>query len=272
MPDETASLPATESTAPGSPASAAASAQATQPSTAPAQQTDYTFDPADLNDPTWGPKLKAVHEWGRKGHGKVGEYEGKVRNYESQVAYAKNLISTPAIAERVVAHLKANGQPVPPALAAIAAKASGTGTEEEPDKLTLLERQVAELQSRLATEGAERDAILRLGKGNLDEGNKLYNERHPKLMAIMDRMNKADPKDILEFAMYVHDLEARTGSPAASPPPAPSDGSAATDLGRGAAAPAPASAGPMTPDKLAQLAGFANERDWQRAMLLEQDA
>src|SRR5687768_12944352 len=83
MTDDTAQVPATESPTPGAPAPRPASATA-PPSPTSAQTTDYTFGPAHHTDPVWGPNLKGVHEWGRKGHGKVGELESKTRTYEQQ--------------------------------------------------------------------------------------------------------------------------------------------------------------------------------------------
>jgi hypothetical protein len=268
MPDDTAQVPATESTAPGTPAPSPAAA-ASQPPLSSPQTTDYTFDPADLADPTWGPKLKAVHEWGRKGHGKIGEYESKVRSYESQVSYARKLLSDPDEAKRVYDHLKANKQPIPALLAKALERAEQAGAEEEPDKLTLLEKQVEDLKAALASDNAERDAILRLGKGNLDEGRKLYSERHPKLMEIMDRMSKSDPQSLLAFAMHVHDLENGAASRAATQPPDTNAGTATTDLGRGSAS-TPQAPAQHSADSVAQSLGYANARAWELANVVSE--
>lgn len=269
MPDDTAQVPATESTAPGTPAPSPAT-QTSQPSPSSPQSSDYTFDPADLADPTWGPKLKAVHEWGRKGHGKIGEYESKVKAYETQVGYARRLLQDPSEAECAYKQLKANKQPIPALLAKAYEAAVESGAVEEPDELTLLKQEVADLKSQRALENAERDTILRLGKGNPDEGRKLYSERHPKLMAIMDRMGKSDPQSLLDFAMYVHGLEEASASRAATQPPAQPDGTAATDLGRGTAS-APAaqmkSDSKEFKDYLAQQAGYPNAHAWELAQV-----
>ena len=266
MPDDTAQVASTESTAQTTAAPSPAS-QTSQPSPSSPQDNEYRFDPADLADPVWGPKLKAVHEWGRKGHGKVGEYEGKVKTYETQVQYARRLLQDPDEAKSAYEHLKANKQPIPPLLAKAYAAAQEAGAVEEPDELTLLKTKLADLEGRLSVESAERDTILRLGKGNLDEGRKLYSERHPKLMSIMDRMSKSDPQSLLETAMHFLELEERA-SGAATQPPA-SNGTAATDLGRGTATNAPPPAA-HTADAVAQSLGYANARAWELAQVTDQ--
>lgn len=269
MPDDTAQVPATESPAPGTPAPSPATATS-QPSPSSPQANDYTLDPNDLADPTWGPKLKAIHEWGRKGHGKIGEYESKVRTYEQQVSYARKLLSDPDEAKRVYDHLKANKQPIPALLAKALERAEQAGADEPEDELTLLKRQVEELKGQLATDNAERDAILRLGKGNLDEGRKLYSERHPKLMEIMDRMSKSDPQSLLAFAMHVHELEERAASRAATnQPPDTNAGTANSDLGRGTAA-APPAPDKHDADSVARSLGYANARAWELANVVSE--
>lgn len=243
---------------------------------APAQATSQdTIGSADLEHPVYGPKLRAIQERERKAHGKIGEYEGKAKQYEAQIGYARALIQEPSIAERVVAHLTATGQTVPPQLAAIAAKAKDAPPVEEPDEITQLKAKVDELSHRVNTGNAERDAMLRLGKGNLDEGKKLYTERVPRLMEIMKRMAASDTGALMEFAMHVDEME-QSAARAASPPPATNPqaaptGTARADLGRGTAASPPAGEedGILTPDAWAKIAGYGSERELARALEME---
>ena len=269
MPDDTAKVPATESPAPGTSAPSPA-VSASPPSPSSPQTNEYTLDPVDLADPTWGPKLKALHDWGRKGHGKIGEYESKVRTYESQVSYARKLLSDPDEAKRVYDHLKANKQPIPALLAKALERAEQAGADDEPDELTLLKKQVEDLKGQVSTDNAVRDQWLRLGKGNLEEGQRIYSERHPRLMATMDRMGKSDHASLMEFAMRHLELEDAAASRAATnQPPDTNAGTANSDLGRGTAATPPAPA-THSADSVAQSLGYANARAWELANVVSE--
>ena len=265
-PAETAATPAPETPA----------VQTSTPAPAPAQPAHDTINPADLDHPEWGPKLRTLQDRERKAHGKIGEYEGKVRTYEQQIQYARTLIAQPAVAERVVAYLKSTGQSVPPQLAEIAAKAKEPPEGEEPSEIEQLKAQLAELRKQVSVDSASHAQIMEMGNGDFLKGRQLYHEALPELHAILGEMGQAD--DRMQLALAQEILRARK-SRAAPPPPAvpvqtPPSGTATPDMGRGTArqTPAPQNGEAFGLQDWLKAAGFKDELEYAAAQRSEGEA
>ena len=186
---------------------------------------------------------------------------------QASLAYARNIFSTPAGAALLVERLKAEGKSIPPELAKIANGANAP--PDDPDDIdTRINSAVAKSREEWRIEQEKERLAESLGQGDRVKGRALLGERYNDYLNVMDEITKADMPRLLQLASELHSLRAGRSAP---PPPAPepSSGTAATDLGRGTASPAPVATGPLTPDAYARAAGFANARDFERAMLVE---
>lgn len=256
------------------PATTTPAASPQNPAPQATQATTQTPDPggitdADFSHPEYGAKFKNAHSGMQKAQQEAAELKKAKATYEAQLGGVRRMVEEdPAIATSMVKYLESKGQPVPPELKKLAAKAAASQGTDEDDSRPLTKADEKRFREEIKAELGGRDAISdfmrAVGGGDVAKGSVIYHTDGAEVLKVMEEYDfPATPKHML----LAHKILTERRGPS-RPATETTTPSAASDTGRatgGAPAGTPIEGVPTHAQWLA-AAGFSSEEAYLREL------
>lgn len=203
---------------------AAPAPELTAPQSTPTNENPGGFTEEDFADPTIGPKLK---HW-QKG------WEGATKREKEAMAQLEKHRNVVQNLEALATRYPSLGKQIRDAWDGNFQEPTAVVPTDETDEQRSQRTAREELKREIKADMAMNNMWLQLGKGDVEAGRALYQEKAPHLNAVMATMGSGTFQDRLNLAWEILSRRSAATTVPASPPPPTPTGAVRTESGAGA--------------------------------------